>query len=321
MKRILCLCLVLVMMLGMAACGNQVIIPDKEDSSEQDTPNTATPSNTSQNYSEEEPNQELDWEYEQKVDQGLIDPVYGLDLSGYDEHGNWSSDRMWVKKTENSWDAVHTYYGYIDTSGNLVGQWHEEGGIYYMDKAEMDAFSEATNSSWKKPGDFCGNYAFIDCGDCTEIIDLDGNTVFKYAEYSVWDPSSAFMSTDGNRCVQFYYPHDDQYNLHMLSIEDSVAEDITITGCDYIPAYIQKLNDDYFTYVFNSNVMEMNFFGLISKNGELLVNGTLEGYEVVDVYPPGEGYAGAITFVGADKKTWGVKVTADGTWIGEPFNF
>lgn len=322
MKRILYLFLALVMAIGLAACGSQPAETDN-DSNKQNDLSVATTDGSTVDYTEEMPNQEIDWEYEQKVDQGLIDKEYGLDLSGYDEHGNWSSGRMWVKKTENSWDAVHTYYGYIDTEGNLVGQWHEVGGIYYMDKDSLDAFEkDETLAQWKKPADFDGDYAVVNCGDCTEVIDLQGNTVVKYTYYSVSSYEPKIFAITSTLQIHVYIPRTDRDNLHILRIDNGEVTDIAVTedGSDYMPSYV-RLRDSTFTYWFYNSILEESEFCTFDLDGNLLVQGTTK-YKVVNVYPANDGSKTAVLiFVGADTNEWYVEVDAEGNWLSEPARY
>lgn len=66
------------------------------------------------------------------LNQGIYDPDYSkdgedepsIDYAAYDDYGEWSCDRIWVRKTEKTWDSVAEYFGYLDRDGNLVGDWH-----------------------------------------------------------------------------------------------------------------------------------------------------------------------------------------------------
>ena len=69
-----------------------------------------------------------------------------VDLSMYVEHGEWSCGRVWVKKTEESWDSSNTYVGYLDENGNLVGEWHPA-------------------SVWSRPNNFVNDFAFVGTGE------------------------------------------------------------------------------------------------------------------------------------------------------------
>lgn len=265
------------------------------------------------------PNQEIDLDWEAQQDSIY---EYGIDLSMYDDHGQWSSDRMWVKKLESSWDkAEAAYFGYIDRNGDLVGQWHEKGYILYSDKEGLENFANDTAATalWNKPADFSGNYAVVSCGDCTEVIDLNGNTVVKYVYFSAssWEPQ-VFQIEDDLQ-IHVYCPKDDSNNLHMLRIQNGRATDIAVTTDDsmYMPPYVRMRNDT-FTYCFYSSVLEKSDYCTFDLNGNLLVQGTTT-YEVTNVYPATDGSAtAALIFVGADKNEWLVEVDAQGTWLTEP---
>ncbi len=321
MKKAFALFLSLMLVISLPACTGKpasapsVTFPDVSSY----VSNEAQSSESAQNSDPEEmPNQEVDWEYEQKVDQGRIDPVYGLDLSEYDDHGAWSSERMWVQKTENSWDSVKTYYGYIDTQGSLVGQWHEKG---WIDEAQLDAFEEdpSTLSAWKMPSDFQGNYAVINCGDCSEVIDLQGNTVVKYAYYSVTSFEPKIFQMEDDLQIHFYYPRTDHDRLYMMVIESGTANTIPVTtnAWPYTPQSI-KCIDGIFTYYDYNSVLDESFFFLLDENGQLLTEGSLQGYEVVLVWPLADGTGAQVVFIGVDGNKWCVDVDAEGNWLGEP---
>ena len=317
MKKAFALLLAILLVVSQSACGRKSTAAASNISSSVSR-ETAPGESLGQNETEEMLNQEVDWEYEQKVDQGLNDPAYGLDLSAYDDHGAWSSERMWVQKTENFWDSVKIYYGYIDTEGNLVGQWHEKGGI---DEAELDAFEEDPSalSQWTKPGDFQGNYAVVNCGDCTEVIDLQGNTVVKYAYYSVSSFEPKVFQIEDDLQVHFYYPRVDRDRLYMLVIESGQANAVPVTtnAWPYTPKSIKRI-DGIFTYHEYNSVVDESFFFLLDEDGQLLAEGSLPGYEVIRVQPLADGRGAEVVFIGADGNQWCVDVDVEGTWLGEP---
>lgn len=311
MKKLFLLLIAMAITLCLAACGEDASI--RENDTEVLGEHTGDNSNQqTDDWEEEIPNQEItDFDYAE----------YGVDLSAYDDHGEWSSDRMWVKKIENSWDEVKTYYGYIDREGNLVGQWHEKGYIMYDERDKLDAFvnDQSALSPWSNPNDFVGNYAMVGCGDCTEIIDLQGNTVVKYAYYSVSTFAPRALQFGEDKLVLFYYPHNDRDNLHMMTVENGSAKDrIVIENAELCaPKDVKTILNFGFACCNYNFILEKSEFALMDLDGNLLVYGTTT-YEVVDIYPSNGEAAGRIVFIGADENEWVVDVDAYGNWLTEP---
>ena len=249
-------------------------------------------------------------------------PAGGPDLSAYTDHGEWQSGRMWVRKTESSWDGVQDFLGYIDTDGNLVGQWHPDDGVYYFDEAALEAFEAEPEmtAAWKEPGDFQGNYAVINCGDCTEVIDLQGNTVAKYAYYSVSTYVPKVFALEDDLQIHFYYPRTDRERLFMLRIENGTAEAVPVTEnlWPYAPEEIRCI-DKEFVYCDYNSIVDESFFFILDENGQTLTEGSLPGYEAVTIRSRSSGDAAAeLVFLGEDGNRWCVEIDARGSWLGDP---
>lgn len=127
----------------------------------------------------------------------------------YDDYGEWSCGRIWVKKTEAIWDSSQSYYGYLDDKGNLIGDWHlvQDRDNSYADYHNKEDYDNSDTTMWKKPYDFKNNYAFIlkahirhdnnlmggYGGSCFDIININGDVISsiycheeRLIEYNEW---------------------------------------------------------------------------------------------------------------------------------------
>lgn len=159
-KKTLAALLAALMLFSLAGCGNSGHIPG-------DNPPMM----------EDIPNQEVDWEWEAKQDEAY-NPNYSkedknkpfIDYASFDDYGEWSCDRMWVRKTEKTWDSVAEYFGYLDRDGNLVGEWHpvkqdwsDEYNYRDLQEAYM-ALEQPGISEWEFCRDFVGGFALNSIG-------------------------------------------------------------------------------------------------------------------------------------------------------------
>ena len=113
------------------------------------------------------------------------EPEKELDLSQYDIVGDWSEGKAYVHKTEGSYDYVKGSFAYIDTKGNLVGQWHSD-------------------KEWVCPTDFCGDRALVYLGTnavstpiyvggyyqkaCYAVINEQGQEMYRFAASLMYQP-------------------------------------------------------------------------------------------------------------------------------------
>ena len=95
--------------------------------------------------------------------------VINADLSEYDMIGEWSDGKLWVHKTEGSYDYVEGNFAYIDTDGNLIGQWHSD-------------------KEWLIPTEFCNDRALVYIGnDLEDQIPICDHGYDQKAYYAVVD--------------------------------------------------------------------------------------------------------------------------------------
>lgn len=311
-KRLLALLLAAVMALCLAACGGKDELPEGGIAPDEDIPN-----------------QEYDPEWEAEQEQKYENEKYGLDLSMYDDHGEWHYDRMWVHKTEASWDAVKGYYGYIDREGNLIGQWHEEVTDDNNDYSYEEFVGyELENVPWHVPGDFQGEYAVVRCksygstasGAYVEIIDRQGNSIGRFTPYfgTYSYRSHTLMLNDfaEKLCNDRLFWDFDWGEVYMSWIEDGQFLLKRIEDSPYSAYYIQDKINGYYPYL-NCYDGESDF-GLIAENGDHVMVDCEMDYEVTKLIPSATEETVEVYFLGADDRKYVVVLDFDGNWLTEP---
>lgn len=133
------------------------------------------------------PNQEVDWEWEQEQDNNY-NPNYSkegkdkpfIDYASYDDYGEWSNGRMWVHRTDSGWDHSEGYYAYIDTEGNVVGDWHSDQSWicpqpFVCDRTAVYRGSDLDDTPMRNDGHY--EKAYYD------VIDLQGEVRYSFVTY------------------------------------------------------------------------------------------------------------------------------------------
>lgn len=282
------------------------------------------------------PNQEVDWEWEQEQandynpnysKEGKDKPL--IDYASYDDYGEWSRDRMWVHKTEESWDAVKSYYGYIDLEGNLVGEWHEEKTNDNSFEYEEFIDYNLSTAPWLIPGDFQGKYAVILCGrygstasgSYVEVIDIQGNSIARFAPYfgTYSYKTDELMLNDFaeklSNGVLFW--DRDMFEVSMSWIENGQFYEKELEGNFMSALDIQEKTNGYYPYwYYNSNSNRSNF-GLIAENGDNVFENKID-YEVTKLVPSAEAETVSVYFIGVDEREYVVEMDFDGNWLTEP---
>lgn len=276
---------------------------------------------------EEFGNQEYDPEWEAEQEKKYDEEQYGLDLSMYDSHGEWSSDRMWVHKTEESWDAVKGYYGYIDREGQLCGEWHIDG------ESEND-----TPGRWRLPGDFVGDHAVVLCrgtGDgygnaLLDIIDKDGKSILSSQFWACFETYSyqtnEAMLFDFARKLNddvLFIDSDTVGNvIYMMWIDDyGTLKDTAVQSNARSAYWIEDLENGYYPFLYyykahyNASPDDCQF-GLIDQNGIEVFYKEWE-YEVTEITPH-DNQTLTIEFIGVDENKYQAILDFNGDWVEEP---
>ena len=140
---------------------------------------------------EEIPDQEIDpeWEAQWEEQYGYPEPdeadssrIHGVDLSQYDNHGEWSDGKMWVHKIDSGYDHNDGYYGYINTEGELIGTWHSD-------------------QEWLQPSDYSMGFTTV----CTAI---DYGTNYAVLVYDVIDETGESLGYFVAHSEGFYSPEE-----------------------------------------------------------------------------------------------------------------
>ena len=252
------------------------------------------------------------------VQQGAImNSEPAVDLSAYEKHGNWSCGRIWVQKTDSTWDSSQTVCGYLDEKGQLVGRWH-------------------SIDEWKYPMDYVNNYALVGIEAkfyaanlkpiiAMEVIDYNGNTIASLDVHSHYN---------GN---MNYYKSGDitQFNTYGYAFcETAVHEDTYVRSSGYCmigpDGKVTKLDsqmdiyslDDfqgYFSegYMYYSNKYYFNTSGkLMLDFSDGLERYFGQKYSIITLYPIEDGLA-KVVFEGKDGKKYFIVVDLYGNLLTE----
>lgn len=290
---------------------------------------TAMPSGGEDGFTEEYSQERMEEdEFEAMWEAEGQEEDYGLDLSMYDAHGEWSFDRMWVHKTEESWDAVKGYYAYIDRDGNLVGEWHEEKTNDNSFTPEVFNAHQLITLPWQMPGDFQGEYAAVLCGKhgsiaeifYVEIIDSSGRTVGRFEpNFSVYSYNTdEAMLDDFARKLsedEVVFWDRDRSEVSMAWMEDGKLCVLDIEGHIFSALAVQSKVNGYYPYLYSFD--GNSDFGMIDESGNLVFQGKLD-YEVTELIPSADGGVVSVYFIGADERKYVVDMDFDGNWLTEP---
>lgn len=314
-KRLFSMILAVLMMFLVTACGGKDSLPEGGIAPYEDITN-----------------QEYDPAWEAEQEQKYEMDAYGLDLSMYDDHGEWSFDRMWVHKTEESWDAMKSYYGYIDRDGNLVGEWHEETtfeNFYEADQDDVFVDYVVQTAPWKVLGDFQGEYAVVLCsgsGDTVstaylEIIDLQGNSIGRFiADFGTYSyrTNELMVNEFAKRlCYDKLFWDQDMFEVCMSWIEDGNYYTKVLDG-EYMCALdIHDMVNGYYPHWFYNDISNTSYYGLIASNGDHVLGGEMD-YEVKGLVPSATEETVDLYFIGVDGREYVVVMDFDGNWLAEP---
>lgn len=319
-RRMLAGLLSALMLLSLAGCGGKDSLPEGGIAPDEDILS-----------------QGVDPEWEAEQEQKYDMEQYDLDLSMYDDHGEWSYDRMWVHKTEESWDAVKGYYGYIDREGTLIGEWHEEKANEYSFQNEEFLSYEMETAPWWIPGDFQGEYAVIRCGSYgstafgayVEVIDRQGRSIARFAPYfgTYSYKTDELMLKDFakklNEDVLFFDCDDllEDDNIHMMWIENGTLCESAVKTNAWSAYWIQDLTNGYYPFLYyykaHYNPSDDDCrFGLIDQNGVEVFYKEWQ-YEVKEITPL-ENQTVAIVFIGVDENKYKAVMDFDGNWVEDP---
>ena len=305
-------------------------------------------------YGEPEDSQEIDPEWEAKQEQIY---EYGIDLSMYDEHGEWSNDRMWVHRTDSGWDHSEGYYAYIDTEGNVVGQWHSD-------------------QSWVCPQSFVGDRALIYLGNDLDntpmrdfgydekayygVIDLQGNVQYSFVTYINGDFNEASTNAEQlhiNKQILhkfdengylYYKAHTNKYGYsdpddvttwpktHLLipdtseflrdiefeSYVDDTYEHWTMIVDYDLDAFAPQYVNGYLRYEddYVANGVQFIDFVYFDQHGRIAIDimDHMKGYTPTALSDVRDDQTFTVTFRGKDGKGYQIDMDFDGNWLTEP---
>jgi len=311
---------------------------------------------------EEIPNQEItdqeihdEWEEYNYSKEGKNKPF--IPYASFDDYGEWSCDRLWVKKTEKTWDNVGEYYGYIDTEGNLVGEYHPvkqntSDQYNYRDlNLAYEALMDGELHEWEFCRDFVGGFAINSIGTyqdsdgmytatycpMLEIVNKDGEVVHSFIPLDyAGDWSTAlkyefnfinympifYVSTTANWTADGTYAGEIPAMYIIFPMGDQVRE-VRIEG-----SYGEEgfYNVDHFLNNLENRMFKNGYCSMIDWDGKRAYlfdeNGeTVFWYEfdysITSLYADDD--VVYMYFIGADNETtYCVEMDFEGNWLNEP---
>ena len=331
-KRILAALLAVLMMLSLVSCGSSGHIPG-------DNPPEL----------EDIPNQEIDPEWEAEQEQKYEQEQYGLDLSMYDDHGEWSYDRMWVRKTENTWDSVTEYIGYIDREGNVVGGWHElversdkdnfkdiQEAYAYLDEMEDEVAPLSSRSLWGFHGGFAvnriqtfqeGTGATGDYYPLLQIMNTKGENIFSFLPLEYYRTDTIKQEFSFVNGLPIFYVdwgggrYSNGFAMYILFPEGDTVRRVLIEGSTGENGFY---NVNHFVYDLDNRRFVNGYCSMIDWDRAYLFDE--EGktafeiefkYCIEKLYAEGDSVF--MQFIGADEKTtYEVEMDWQGNWLTEP---
>lgn len=249
-----------------------------------------------------------------------------FDLSSYDSHGNLSCGRIWVTKTESSWDSSpKRYYAYLDINGNVIYGWKEIGtvlGVHGKTEYVDDCL----------PLDYVNDRAIIigvrsDSKCSLQIIDLKGNElispehiyideydyfengemIYNYA-YTNFDENGIFYfigkvwwdgNTEGDRGFYFI----DTTGIHRFNAKMNLSESLLNS--------VEKIDKYFF-------VKQGIYTCLFDSKGEVILNfrekANIEPYKIEML----EDHQLKAYFIGKDNKDYQCILDFNGNFLSEP---
>lgn len=303
---------------------------------------------------------------DQKITETEYDPNYSkegknkpfIDYAVYDDYGEWCCDRMWVRKTEKTWDSVAEYFGYLDRDGSLVGEWHPvkqdlTAEYNYRDLQEAyAALDQPGISEWEFCRDFVGGFALNSIGTyqdsdgmytatycpMLEIVNRNGEIVHSFIplDYAGPDKYSALKYEFNfvNYLPIFYastaavWNADGSYAgespaMYIIFPEDDDVREVLIEGSTGEKGFY---NVDHFYYELSNREFINGYCSMISSIGDRAYLFDENGKTVFEVefdYRITKLYAKDdivyMHFIGADKETsYCVEMDFDGNWLTEP---
>ena len=340
-KRLFAMILSVLMLFLVTACGAKDSLPEGGIAPYEDIPNQEImETEYNPNYSKEGKNKPF------------------IDYAAYDDYGEWHCDRMWVRKTEKTWDSVAEYFGYLDTEGNLVGDWHPVNtntGDTYNYRSLTEAYAALDQpgiSEWKFCRDFVGGFALNSIGTyqdsdgmytatycpMLEIVNRNGEIVHSFIplDYAGPDMYSAleYEFIFVNYLPIFYASTAAVWNADGSYAGESPAMYIIFPeGDDVREVLIQGstgengfYNVDHFYWDLNNRMFVNGYCSMISSFGDKAYLFDENGKTVFNVefdYRITKLYVADdvvnMVFIGADKETeYCVKMDFDGNWLEEP---
>lgn len=306
---------------------------------------------------EDIPNQEiLETEYNPHYSKEDKDKPF-IDYAAYDDYGEWSCDRIWVRKTEKTWDSVSEYYGYLDTKGNLVGDWHpvnENTSDRYNYRSLSEAyaaFDKSSANAWNFCRDFVGGFAINSIGTyqdsdgmytatycpMLEIVNKNGEVVHSFIplEYAGdWSSALKYEFNFINYMPIFYVATDAVWTaigtygggepaMFMIFPEGNDVREVMIEGSTGEDGFY---NVDHFYHDLNNRMFKNGYCSMISSLGDKAylfdedgktVFSTEFDYRITNLYADDD--VVYMTFIGADGETkYCVEMDFEGNWLNDP---
>ena len=298
----------------------------------------------SRNIANEYGDQEIDWEDEELQQQNV-------DLSAYDDHGEWSDGIMWVHKTEGSYDYVEGSFAYIDSTGKVLGQWHSD-------------------EEWICPLDFNGDRALVYLGSDVDSTPMIGWGNYEKAYYVVIDAQGQerysfvtfinppYIEVNGSSNTQLHEFDEDGYLYYEVCIdtygyidgddpstwttthllipdENSFIKDIVFekfTGHSYdgkrlayvydVDQFADEYENGYITYLdfFTQNGQSYQYCFCFDLDGNLVldVGASMGDYYIWELPEVTDDGNLEVIFSGQDGNEYEVLMSMSGEWLTEP---
>jgi hypothetical protein len=282
------------------------------------------------------------------------DPGDSVDLSAYDDHGDWSCNRMWVHKTDSGYDHSEGYYAYIDDTGNLITDWWPDD--IWIRPFDYDDGTALVYTGIERAEEI-GGVVPVSCYQPVSyvILDLDGReislfTASAYYEYWSEGDGDTWANVDPHSTDTKLYRY--QFNDYGLLFYDKVYDEkfaypyyehhvIFKDGTDItFEPYTKEFssgsvyNIERHSATMDSNGFKENFENgyivfwdiassgyiilIYNENGEIVADLSDFSYPVQDVSNVSEDGTVDITFRGKDSNYYVVTVNMDGEWLNEP---